>query len=315
VIGQSHPVRAAGHDEQRFGTIRRGYQRWAASSPVTCGHDCGVLSPEAVFRGADRVPRSADDDLSMPVVAYRPVTPAHRPPGAGAGVRSKRRRPEPTWRELKPQRRALSQAQAQIRRVGPAPSRRRPGNASAAQRPTPPRQLSRRGRSIFPHPSPRRQPARATAAPYRQARHHRARLRHQRCDATRARVRPIQARNNSGEYSLSPEGAKPLLSRADLLLSCYQEALPSTPKYPYLYSNYFHELCGAKRARTSDLLHAIWRQHVHPRVRVQVTVLPRPRKSARVRVSCCTSVLYRCHPRRVPAVNRHPTLQLVEHVS
>ena len=34
----------------------------------------------------------------------------------------------------------------------------------------------------------------------------------------------------------------------------------------------------------------IWRQHVHPRVPVQVTVLPRPRKSARVRVSCCTSV-------------------------
>jgi len=45
-------------------------------------------------------------------------------------------------------------------------------------------------------------------------------------------------------------------------------------------------------------LHAIWRQHVHPRPSVQVTVLTRPRKSARVRVSCCTSVLYRCHPRR-----------------
>jgi hypothetical protein len=55
---------------------------------------------------------------------------------------------------------------------------------------------------------------------------------------------------------------------------------------------------GAKRARTADLLHAIWRQHVHPCLSVQVTVLPRPRKSARVRVSCCTSVLYRCHPRR-----------------
>jgi hypothetical protein len=196
-------------------------------------------------------------DLSRPVVAYGPATPAHRPPGAGAGVRSKRRRPEPAWRELKPQRRALSQAQAQSRRVGPAPSRRRPGNASAAERPTPPRQLSRRGRSILPHPSRRRRPARATAAPYRQARHDMARLRHQRCDATRARVRPIQARNNSEEYSLSPEGAKPLLSRADLLLSCYQEALPSTPKYPSLYSNFFHELCGAKRARTADLLHAM----------------------------------------------------------
>ena len=56
--------------------------------------------------------------------------------------------------------------------------------------------------------------------------------------------------------------------------------------------------CGAKRARTADLLHAIWRQHVHARPSVQVTVHPRPRKSAPVRVSCCTSVLYRCHPRR-----------------
>jgi hypothetical protein len=50
---------------------------------------------------------------------------------------------------------------------------------------------------------------------------------------------------------------------------------------------------GAKRARTADLLHAIWRQHVHPRPSLQVTVLPRPLESARVRVSCCTSVLYR----------------------
>jgi len=54
---------------------------------------------------------------------------------------------------------------------------------------------------------------------------------------------------------------------------------------------------GAKRARTADLLHAIWRQHVHPRPYPQVTVLPRPRTSARVQVSCCTSVLYGCHPR------------------
>jgi hypothetical protein len=61
---------------------------------------------------------------------------------------------------------------------------------------------------------------------------------------------------------------------------------------------------GAKRARTADLLHAIWRQHVHPRPSVQVTVLTRPRKSARVRVSCCTSVLYRFNPRR--AASRGP---------
>ena len=39
-----------------------------------------------------------------------------------------------------------------------------------------------------------------------------------------------------------------------------------------------------------DLLHA-W-QHVHPRPYLQVTVLPCPRKSGCVRVSCCTFVLY-----------------------
>ena len=179
--------------------------------------------------------------------------------------RRKRERPEPTWlaawRELKPQRRALSQAQAQIRGAGPAPSRRRPGNASAAQRPTPPRQLSRRDRSKLPHPSRPRQSARATAAPYRQARHR------GQAPAPAARrhtspVRPIQARNNSGEYPLSPEGAKPLLSTADLLPSCYQDPLPSTPKYSYLYSNYAFERGLAKRARTADLLHAISGQAV-----------------------------------------------------
>ena len=179
------------HRTCRVGVIR-GYQRWAASSPVTCGHDCGLLSPEAVFRSADRVPRSRTADSSMAVGHVSSCHARSRPPGAGAGVRrGKRERPEPTWlaagRELKPQRRALSQAQAQIRGAGPAPSRRRPGNASAAQRPTPPRQLSRRDRSKLPHPSRPRQPARATAAPYRQARHHVARPRHQRRDATRAR--------------------------------------------------------------------------------------------------------------------------------
>jgi hypothetical protein len=55
---------------------------------------------------------------------------------------------------------------------------------------------------------------------------------------------------------------------------------------------------GAKRARTADLLHAIWRQHVHPRPSPQVTVLTRPCAAAAVRVRCGTSVLYRCHPRR-----------------
>jgi hypothetical protein len=70
-----------------------------------------------------------------------------------------------------------------------------------------------------------------------------------------------KARNNSGEYPLSPEGAKPLLSRADLLPSCYQDALPRTPKYPYLYSNYFYDLGGAKEIRTPDLLHAMKARH------------------------------------------------------
>jgi hypothetical protein len=53
---------------------------------------------------------------------------------------------------------------------------------------------------------------------------------------------------------------------------------------------------GAKEIRTPDLLHAIWRQHVHPRPSPQVTVLPRPCAATRVPVCCCTSVLYRCHP-------------------
>ena len=54
-------------------------------------------------------------------------------------------------------------------------------------------------------------------------------------------------------------------------------------------------ISGAKRARTADLLHAIWRQHVHPRPSLQVTVLTRPCEapaSAPVAVlSCCTAGL------------------------
>jgi hypothetical protein len=38
--------------------------------------------------------------------------------------------------------------------------------------------------------------------------------------------------NNSGQYPLSPAAAKPLLSRADLLPDCYQEALPQQSKLP-----------------------------------------------------------------------------------
>ena len=163
---------------------------------------------------------------------YRPATPAHG-------------------------RRALSQAQAQIRGAGPAPSRRRRGNASAAQRPTPPRQLSRRDRSKLPHPSRPRQPARATAAPYRQARHHVARPRYQRRDATRARsgqYRPATTQGNT-------RSAQKAQNHCSARLTSYQAATRirylTPPKYPYLYSNYTLELGEAKRARTADLLHAM----------------------------------------------------------
>jgi hypothetical protein len=44
--------------------------------------------------------------------------------------------------------------------------------------------------------------------------------------------------------------------------------------------------------RTPDLLHAIQRQPVHPRVPVQVTVLPRPLRSGRVQACCGTFLLY-----------------------
>ena len=69
-------------------------------------------------------------------------------------------------------------------------------------------------------------------------------------------------------------------------------------------SNYASDLGGAKEIRTPDLLHAIWRQHVHPRPSPQVTVLPRPHECARVRVSCCTSVLYSPTRRQRPAASR-----------
>ena len=46
---------------------------------------------------------------------------------------------------------------------------------------------------------------------------------------------------------------------------------------------------GTKRARTADLLHAIWRQHVHPRPSVQVTVPACPRQSPGIRTRCGTS--------------------------
>ena len=60
----------------------------------------------------------------------------------------------------------------------------------------------------------------------------------------------------------------------------------------YIHGQEIIDMTSAGFARTADLVHAIWRQHVHPRVSLQVTVLPRSRKSAGVRVSCCTFVLY-----------------------
>ena len=65
-----------------------------------------------------------------------------------------------------------------------------------------------------------------------------------------------------------------------------------------LRSNYVFDLGGAKRARTADLLHAIWRQHVHPRPYPQVIVPASTPRSTGIRTRCCTSMLYRCHPRR-----------------
>jgi hypothetical protein len=55
--------------------------------------------------------------------------------------------------------------------------------------------------------------------------------------------------------------------------------------------------CGAIGIRTPDLLHGIQRQPVHPRVSAQVTVLPRPLRSARVQACCGTFLLY-CPPYR-----------------
>jgi hypothetical protein len=50
--------------------------------------------------------------------------------------------------------------------------------------------------------------------------------------------------------------------------------------------------CGAKGTRTPGLLHAISRQHVHPRLSPQVTVPQRPPATARVPARCGTFLLY-----------------------
>jgi hypothetical protein len=107
----------------------------------------------------------------------------------------------------------------------------------------------------------------------------------------------MRVRNRSAGYPLRSAAQNWCSAAADLILTPPRVALPAVRNHVLSCSNYIVDLGGAKRARTADLLHAIWRQHVHPRPSVQVTVLPRPRTSVRVRVSCCTSVLYRCHPR------------------
>jgi hypothetical protein len=57
--------------------------------------------------------------------------------------------------------------------------------------------------------------------------------------------------------------------------------------------------CGAKRARTADLLHAIQRQPVHQNTYVQVTVPESARWSGCVRACCGTFLLYRSARRQI----------------
>jgi hypothetical protein len=214
---------------------------WPSSA---CQSVCIVLPPAHRPLGAGRLAcgRSAAG-LSRPGASRAAA------PGAGPGSGADRRE--------------LSLAQAQIRGTEPSASPARARHASTAQRRTPPRQHLCRGRGILPRRARAASPRRAAAQPHRQAQQHMAaRLAHQPRGAARARDRAIQARNNSGQYPLSPAGAKPLLSRADLLPGCYQEALPSTPSHPYLYSNCFCELGGAMGIRTPDLLHAMKARHI-----------------------------------------------------
>ncbi len=60
--------------------------------------------------------------------------------------------------------------------------------------------------------------------------------------------------------------------------------------------------CGAMGIRTPDLLHAIRRQHIHPRPSPQVSVPERLPWSASIRTGCGTSVLY--SPPRSMALQR-----------
>jgi hypothetical protein len=120
--------------------------------------------------------------------------------------------------------------------------------------------------------------------------------------------RPMRVCNRSAGYPLRSAKWNWCSAALDVVLTSLRVALPAVRNRVSGCSNYMVDLGGATRARTADLLHAIRGQHVHPRIRVQVAVLPRPCKSARVRVSCCTSVLYRCHPcrRAPPSGSPHP---------
>jgi hypothetical protein len=67
----------------------------------------------------------------------------------------------------------------------------------------------------------------------------------------------MQARNTSGHNPLRPAPAKPPLSTADLVPSCYHKVLPGTQKHTEQHSNHARELRGATGIRTPDLLHAM----------------------------------------------------------
>ena len=268
-----------------------------------CRDGCGLLSREAMFP-LSATARRGPGWPSSPCQSVRIVLP-RQPPAArrrAAGVRRKRSRPRRPGASraaapgAKPRsgadRRELSLAQAQIRGAEPSASPARARHASTAQRRTPPRRHLRRGRGILPGRARAASPRPSHTARRRSTWQHGSRTSHAAPHGPGGR--PVQARNNSGQYPLSPAGAKPLLSRADLLPDCYQEALPGTPNYPYLYSNYCCELGGAMGIRTPDLLHAMQRQHVHRSVSVQVTVSGRPHESSGIQAGCCTFVL--CTP-------------------
>ena len=173
--------------------------------------------------------------FGMPVAAHRPAAPAHRPARAGLA-----RRPAPA----EPQQQPLRRAQPQIPGAEPglgADRRSRaahPGAAAAM-----PARLS----NALPSPGLRHDPGILRASPRAATRHS-----HQLHEPGRYKPATTQGLNPP-----CPAGAKPLLSRADLLPDCYPKRYPSTPKHTEKYSNHSHDLCGAMGIRTPDLLHAM----------------------------------------------------------